>query len=249
MLIYQIKNKINNKIYIGQTIQSLNKRWRSHIWECTTQVSNMAITKAIVKYGVANFDITVICEATSQDDLNNKEIYYIKYFNSMTPNGYNLTSGGRVNYIISDETRKKISNSNKGHFVSEETRKKLSESHMGHVVSEETKLKLSIINKNKTIPDKVRIAASIKSSKTYILLKNNVLYVITNMRKFAKENNHQITNLSSLATGKIEIYKGFKLISNLDKIETDKLEPIVNNFKFDLQCENVIYFSYSPELK
>ena len=105
--IYKITNKINNKVYIGQSV-NIKRRWKDHIRGNKKCVS--LIHSAINKYGVDSFDFEVLFEfnKVNYDLMNILEIAYIKYFNSLSPNGYNLDSGGK-NKIPSDETRKKIS--------------------------------------------------------------------------------------------------------------------------------------------
>lgn len=111
MIIYKIINLINGKIYIGQTIESLDKRWRRH---CSKyNLKNMAISRAIKKYGKENFTIEKICECSNQDELNASEKYYIILFNSRTPNGYNILEGGNGGAML-EETKSKISEKLKG---------------------------------------------------------------------------------------------------------------------------------------
>jgi group I intron endonuclease len=243
MIIYKITNTINNKIYIGQTIQSLEKRWKRHTWLSTLNRNAMAITNALRKYGVENFKIEIIYTATNIDELNEKEIEFINEYNSLSPNGYNLTSGGK-NSPKSEEIKMKISLSTKGKYVSTETRKKLSESHRGFVVSEETKKKLSIINKGKKIDDKVRIASINKCNKCYILfdIVNETIYAIKNMRKFSKLNKHSIGKLCSLSTGKLKKYKNFILIENLGVVNNLNEEVIIDKTKH-IDYKNIVYFN------
>lgn len=93
--IYKITNIINNKSYIGQTIQNVKERFYQHCaTKCSKEVLNMAIHKAIMKYGKDNFIIEVI-EETDKENLNDREIYWIKYFNTYY-NGYNSTKGGQL---------------------------------------------------------------------------------------------------------------------------------------------------------
>lgn len=92
--IYKITNKINNKSYIGQTIQNVRERFYQHCAvKCNPEVFRMAIHKAIVKYGKDNFSLEVIEEVDSAL-LNEREKYWIQYYNSYT-NGYNQTVGGQ----------------------------------------------------------------------------------------------------------------------------------------------------------
>lgn len=241
MLIYKITNNVNSKIYIGQTIGKIEARWKRHTWECTKKRNAMAITSAIIKYGEENFIIEKIDDAKTINELNEKEVYYIMLYNTISPNGYNLDIGGK-NFKRTEETCKKMSMSKKNREVSEETRKKLSISHLGHIMSPETRKKLSDINKLKTIDKKVREAASLKNSKSYILIKDNELYVIKNMKKFAKINNYQNSNLCQLVRGKISQYKNFKYILNLEHIEIDEIISISEKYKAEYDCININYF-------
>ena len=92
--IYKITNTINGKYYIGQTIQNVKERFYQHCaTKCSKAVSNMAIHRAIKKYGKSNFTVEVIEEIDSAN-LNDRERYWIKYYNSYN-NGYNSTKGGQ----------------------------------------------------------------------------------------------------------------------------------------------------------
>lgn len=143
MIIYKITNKINGKVYIGQTICSLKTRWRQH---CNTDIPT-AIHSAIKKYGRDMFTVEQIDTACDRDELDVKEVYWIKFYNSLSPNGYNLETGGNKNHIVSEETRRKIIEANKGRKHSEETKRKMSES-LKHP-SEETRRKISEALKNR----------------------------------------------------------------------------------------------------
>lgn len=214
MIIYKITNIINNKIYIGQTTQSLNERWKRHNWECTIKRNAMAITSAISKYGRDKFTIEEIDKANTLEELNEKEIFYISKYNSISPNGYNISPGGG-NLIMSKETRLKISKSHKdrwdkGFRISEETRSKLSESHKGWVPSEETREKWRKAFSGKR-PSENTIRGSIESTqKTYTLINpNGELITFTNMRNFCKENGLSNSKLCLVANGKRPSHKGW----------------------------------------
>ena len=122
--IYIIKNKINNKVYIGQTTRSLEWRFLHHKGQINCKNQCSALYSAFKKYGVENFWIESIEEGNfSHEELNKKEIYYIKKYNSVSPNGYNLQLGGDCSGV-SLETRKKISEKMKGRKI--EWRKEIS---------------------------------------------------------------------------------------------------------------------------
>lgn len=93
--IYIIRNTINSKVYIGQTKVSLKLRFQNHL-SAARNGKDYVIGKAIRKYGEENFYIELLEEYTIEE-LNERERYWISYFNS-TDNkfGYNISIGGNV---------------------------------------------------------------------------------------------------------------------------------------------------------
>lgn len=92
--IYLISNEINHKLYVGQTVQSLNKRFNGHCCYSKTDKSvNMYIKRAIHKYGKDKFHIELL-EECPIELMNEREKYWIKFYDSYN-NGYNLTLGGQ----------------------------------------------------------------------------------------------------------------------------------------------------------
>ena len=92
--IYKIENQINHKVYIGQTIKSLNKRFSQHKNNYTKPYfSQIHLYRAFKKYGIENLSSEKI-EQVNDEDLDEREKYWIAYYNSYE-NGYNSTLGGR----------------------------------------------------------------------------------------------------------------------------------------------------------
>ena len=74
MIIYKVTNKINNKIYIGQTINSLEHRRKQHEKDCRrNKYYNNRFHNALIKYGFDNFIWECLCKCVSIEELNNKE--------------------------------------------------------------------------------------------------------------------------------------------------------------------------------
>lgn len=86
--IYIIKNDINTKVYIGQSLDA-KERFKSH---CKGNYDNSLIDKAIQKYGKEHFWFEVL--ESQIENYNEREKYWIKYYNSLKPFGYNILTGG-----------------------------------------------------------------------------------------------------------------------------------------------------------
>ncbi|OIS41789.1 GIY-YIG nuclease family protein [Staphylococcus warneri] len=94
--IYGIRNTKNNKLYIGQTKLSLKDRFSRHTAKNETN-KNTAISKAIKSLGKDNFEIFLIKDGYgSYKELNDAECRFIKEYNTLAPNGYNLCPGGQA---------------------------------------------------------------------------------------------------------------------------------------------------------
>jgi group I intron endonuclease len=159
--IYKITNKVNGKCYYGQTIQHGNRRWSNHKgWGKykgdTKKGGKMILYYAMRKYGVENFTFEFICECDSEKELNMKEEEYIALNNTLAPNGYNAAKGGG-NYEKTPETRRKISEANKGRIITEEWRKNMSIARTGSKVTEETREKMSKAQKGRTITEETKL--------------------------------------------------------------------------------------------
>ena len=93
--IYKITNKLNNKSYIGQSI-NIQKRWsreKQSAFLKNDKCYNTILSQAFRKYGIQNFTFEIL-EECEPKDLNQKEQEYILLYNSYT-NGYNATTGGQ----------------------------------------------------------------------------------------------------------------------------------------------------------
>lgn len=131
--IYYIKNKINEKYYIGQTKRDYLKRINEHLSTSSSSKKLSAVHSAINKYGIESFEYNFI-ENVDDNDLDEKEKYYINLYNSLCPNGYNMQTGGTLNKVMSNVSKKKMSDSKKG----------INNPNFGKPRSENTKNKISI---------------------------------------------------------------------------------------------------------
>lgn len=142
-IIYMIQNKINGKIYFGQTKHTFEKRYNSNDEKIVNDVSNEHLRNSINKYGINNFYINRKFDvAYSKEELDELEDLYICMYETINPKyGYNKKRGGS-NPIPNEEARRKMSESHKGspHLVgqanpfwgkthTEETKRLMSEHH------------------------------------------------------------------------------------------------------------------------
>lgn len=182
MIIYKTINLINNKIYIGQD-RNNNPNYLG---------SGKKILRAIKKYGKQNFKKEILEECSATNLLNEREPYWIAFYNSTNKEiGYNILPGGYCNWNTLTyeeilELKQKISNSLKGKKHSEETKEKMSKTHigkskskehcknisnskkghkynLGKKCSEETKIKISKANKGKKRTEEQLIVMKTKS--------------------------------------------------------------------------------------
>lgn len=139
-IIYRIDGPTNlpdqNKIYVGLTTSSLNKRWSNHKVAVKYFMSGkkdlsycMLLYTSIAKYGIENYTITLV-ENCDDNIVNERENYWILKLNSLNPNGYNDQSGGSAEYVQSDKTKAKIT---KGLLAAERVRNDIHKDYPNHV--------------------------------------------------------------------------------------------------------------------
>lgn len=114
-IIYKVTNKINGKVYIGQTTRTLDKRQACHLSEMRACRYNSVFHKALRKYGKDSFIWEIVEHCNTKEELDEMEISYIKQCNSYKF-GYNLTSGGggALGTKHSDEYKIMMSDKQKG---------------------------------------------------------------------------------------------------------------------------------------
>lgn len=118
--IYKITNTINGKVYIGQTVQCIRKRWYDHVSQAkSSKCKTGHFQRAILKYDREAFKVELVEDNIPNHLLDEREAYYITEFNSYL-NGYNSTSGGQrlatrtTHYVPTKEHRTHMSKAKKG---------------------------------------------------------------------------------------------------------------------------------------
>jgi len=234
-VIYKATNKINGKVYIGQTSRSLKIRMKEHKNGAKYEHYNSAFHASIRKYGFKNFEWVVLAKAKQSRKMDRLERKFIKQYKSnRKANGYNLTIGGSVlrgkNATFygkkhSEESKRKMSLANKGKpgpnlgkKLSDETKKRLSDSMKiamagennpmyGRKHSKETRDRIRAKHLGKKIPEK-NLKHLIEN--WLVIYPDGNKKIIRNLNKFCKKNDLNQGNMSMVAKGVFDNHKGYK---------------------------------------
>ena len=214
-IVYQHKNKINGKVYIGITSQKPEQRWGSQ--GCNYK-SSPHFYSAIQKYGWDNFEHNILFTELTKEQACLKEQELIKEYNSINREfGYNSASGGDI-FTMNEETKQKISQAmmgnqnNLGHPCSEEKKKKISNAQKGREFTEEHKQKLSEAAKNRHVPcseEKKQILKE-KSHKKSVYCEE-LDKIFESVQECGRQLGIPATNISKLCNGRGKTLKGYHL--------------------------------------
>lgn len=139
---YVVHNTVNNKVYIGKSTKPF-ERFKKHLKVAsgTRKVEKFYFHRAINKYGGDNFTFSILQKFDNEEDCNQAEMYWIKFFNAKNKKyGYNLTDGGEgcSGRVITEETREKMRKHALTRRHTEETKQKLREINLGKRLSKES---------------------------------------------------------------------------------------------------------------
>ena len=212
--VYQHKNKINGKIYIGITMRKPEQRWQHG----EGYRSSPHFYAAIQKYGWDNFEHIILFQDLTKEEACQKEQELIAKYNSMDRKfGYNSTSGGEI-FVMNKETKQKISQSMIGnknglnHPCSEEKKKKISEAQKGRSLTEEHKQKLSKAAKQRHTPCSEQAKENIrKASHKKPIYCKELNKVFESVQECSRQLGIPATNISKLCSGKGKTLKGYHL--------------------------------------
>ena len=198
MIIYKYTNKLNGKIYIGQTVRTLEERLKEHMRKNKT-----IIDKALNKYGIDNFEIEILCKCNDVNELNEKEIYYIKLYNSLIPNGYNQCYGGgnTMGYHHKDISKQKMSEHKKGKKTG------VNNPFYGKTHSEETKKRFSEQRKGRKLSQEWRDNIGKSQFKKVLCVENNTIY--ESIKDCGEKLGIEPTHITRVCKGKGKTAKGY----------------------------------------
>lgn len=130
--IYLRTNKLNGKQYVGQTkdFKNREKDWKT----INERYGNKLLQKDREEFGLDAFNVKILSEVDTQEEAWELEKAFIKAFNTKYPNGYNMGDGGKdqTGTKHTEESKKNMSVAHIGNYHSKETKRKLSEINKGH---------------------------------------------------------------------------------------------------------------------
>lgn len=200
MIIYTFKNKVNGKVYVGQTCRTFKERMGEHL-----RHKNTTLGKALAKYGIDNFEYGIIDEAKTIEELNEKEIFWIEKLNSITPYGYNLCKGGNntLGYNHKEESKEKMRLSKKGTFKGEDN------PFFGKKHTHETRQKMRDAWTEER-KEQLRLSAKTRKYRTIKVRNVDTGEVFDSVKKAAEKYNLKDTHISRVCKGKRKTTGGFK---------------------------------------
>jgi len=209
-IIYCIHNLTTNKKYIGQTVEKLQRRVLRHF----RTINETKISRAIQKYSKNNFVYGIIEEVSDESLLDEKEKYWIQYYNTVN-DGFNIKEGGKCSrgFKQSQNSIEKRRQKLIGKTLTKEHKQKISKAHKGKVLSKETVDKMISYRTGRKLTEICKEKISKSHSKNTYELKNinGIILVIKNLSQFCKENNLSQSYFSRMLKGERKTYKGWNI--------------------------------------
>lgn len=238
--LYKITNVLNNSVYIGYTSETIQQRFKRHVASANQQRCDTHILyKAFKKYGIENFSIEEVGRVDTKGDAYEYEITLIEQNRSNRmhyPNekGYNMNDGGcggagykhtEHSLVImrekaslhkhTDETKRKISEANKGRKVSEFAKHRASVTHKGKALTEEHKRVLSQtrsrLNQTLTPEDRQKLSKNAATARkvTQHTLDGQVLHTFDQIKLAAEHVGLSVVAISNACRGKWKTAGGY----------------------------------------
>lgn len=194
-IIYKVTNTISEKIYVGQTVQTLHSRRIKHESNSRKEKPSGHFCKSLKKHGFCDFKWEVVQPCVDKEEMNSMECYYIKEFDCYK-NGYNETRGGcgTCGRKQSEATKGRISRAKIGIPLSEEAKANMSKAHLG-------------VKKSK---EHVANVAHAKSQFWEVVHPDNKIEIIRNLSLFCREKNISDRGMWLVANDYRTHHKGYK---------------------------------------
>ena len=211
--IYRILNKISKKCYIGETkCKDVIWRWNQHKQKIEINKGCPALRDAVKKYGIDNFEFSVLI-ICFDDERFKYEIEYIKKYNSVVPNGYNLTNGGEGGGFQGKTHTEEVKNGIKN---------KLKQKYIDN-----PELKEQMSERNKIVMSNPEIREKIKNG---ILNSENWKKVVANMRNRNHKNSNHTEETKNKISESLKKYHAGNVKNECDnKLGTKIKQYDINN--------------------
>ena len=211
-IVYKHINKINGKVYIGQTALNVERRWRNGKGYKTG-----VFKKAIEKYGWDNFEHIIVRDKLSKEEANLLEVSLIRKYKELGI-CYNITDGGEgaCGYKHTEESKKKISNRSKGKKIPEYIRILVSKRFKGVALTEEHKLKISIALRGKSKSEEAKLKMKLNHSYHDLVevikcdKNGNIICTYPSIAEASRDTGILQTHISRCARGKRPSAGGYK---------------------------------------
>ena len=208
--VYLITNNINGKFYVGVTCRGHQERFKEHILDAMNG-SSTALHQAIRKYGPSQFSICVLESDVPDNLVDEREMYYIKQYNTFSSNsGYNMTEGGggMVGYKHTDEAKAKISAKLLGHKFPESRNQKIKQAMTGREYKPEWSAALSAARVGKFTKEDNSFYGKHHTDKTKSMISDaNTKHRVLQLDKITREVIHLFKNTGE--AGKWVVENGY----------------------------------------
>ncbi|MFD1957330.1 GIY-YIG nuclease family protein [Paenibacillus thailandensis] len=207
--IYCIKNKVNEKVYIGSSVDLVSREYEHFNKLTNGKHENKYLQRSFNKYGESSFTFEVIEYVEDLSALIQVEQKYLDIFYDNKKSCYNIlpTAGSLFGYRHTEESKRKMSEFQKSRIVLEVTKRRMSESHKGKRFSEEHKIKLSqnkkanyIGTKNPNYKGKIKV---------YSYEDDRLIGEYDSLKEVSEKLSVSQSGISSVLTGKLKNCKGF----------------------------------------
>lgn len=208
MIIYMVKNNVNGKVYIGQTIETLpERRWQNHLSSIRCGIhKNTHLSSSVSRYGEESFSFSIIDSAESQEELDKLECHYINVYKTLNRKfGYNKRLGGRTGRL-SAESIEKMRKTKTGRKLSSTHRENIRKSLLGHTRTKGVKWSKEAVEKRKK--QFCRFIYTITSP-------SGEVYTRENINILSEEFGLDKGSVCRVANGKLSQTKGYKITKRL----------------------------------
>jgi len=201
--IYCIKNIVNDKVYIGSSVD-IEKRKREHFNDLLkNNHGNIHLQRSYNKYGIEFFEFSIL-EECKKKSLLEREGFFMGHYKSLARKcGYNIEIATR--HFLSEETKQKLREAHLGKKLSDETKKKLSKALMGntnlaghkHTKSTKAKISKSLLGNTRTLGYKHTAESKKKMSKDRMGNTNSLGHVASEETKRKMSESHKLRHLKA----------------------------------------------------